>query len=297
MSYRDDHEAALRRIADLEQRLEAERAAHAADEGRVAELEKELAALRRAVPATPKEEKPRPEKPKRKKPAAQKPGPRRGWVAALPIVPFVAGFSLVVFFVGRGCIRASYDGSQWLAVATDKARSWAPDAELMRVEGTLIDPRGRADAAYNGRWHFSFRSQSRAALPRPADPPPPVPGAPPPRAPPWPGCQYTCDVSHWRKGGWQINCDESRPSADCGSSLAAPVRCTVKQVWQRARERGAPDPALANLKLSAAGGSWLWQLTVLDRAAERQAPLFATALADDCSDGSAAGAHDKLAPK
>jgi hypothetical protein len=64
--------------------------------------------------------------------------------------------------------------------------------------------------------------------------------------------------------------------------LATPVRCSLQQVWQRARQRGAPDPALANIVLFPVNGQWSWHFTVFDRAKERQVTLFDAELPDDC---------------
>lgn len=167
----------------------------------------------------------------------------------------------------------SRDGDEWLARGTEEARDWRSDAQLVRFDGDTISP----DATMpTPRWVFVFASASMIAAPRPAS----VPGARPPRRPD--ACfVYSVVMQSGARGGDAVYA-HGEPT-NCPSNqepIAKPLRCSIKQVWARAKAAGAPTPAYAKILLESKHGVRTWHFEIPDY--ESSKPVFRTDLDDDC---------------
>jgi hypothetical protein len=191
-------------------------------------------------------------------------------VAALVVV---AG--AIVLWVVRYDRRMSQDGDAWLAEATDEARDWRADAQILRLEGHAVAPDGTTPLLedFQLTWRYEFVSPGLGEERR-ADV---VPGAPPPSR--RPRC-FGFSVSLSKIGRSRLDARGGATSCTSHESIAAPVRCSIRQVWQRARARGAPSPAYAEIRLTTSHGTRAWHFEIVDRV--RSAAMFAIDLADDC---------------
>ncbi len=193
----------------------------------------------------------------------------------------VAGF--VAMFVGWlwwSAREFELPGEHWMTKAFAKARGWASDAELVAIEGKFVRPDGVADLEQPGaRWDYVFRSNARATAAAQPAPASTIPGAPaPPRATTH-GCfQYSLTRGSGRQSNlvspsaWPVWCQDRRDEAKTGS--ADPPRCSIRQVWQRAKQLGAPDPGYAEIRASFAGEAWRWDFQI--------AGHIAVEIPDDC---------------
>jgi hypothetical protein len=190
------------------------------------------------------------------------------------------GVNLILDHSGR-------NGDRWLAAATEDARAWASDAELVALRGTYVRQDGWSDVPAGGRWSFNFRSPAREQAASTSGGPKGIVH---------PACAYAYEVSpsttrrgqaSYREGG-----REDSPKAGCGSSLPSPPRCSIAEVWRRAMSGGAPAAALADISLTTTGTSRAWLFETFDRSprdpvAEHfhipaSAPRFSLKFADDC---------------
>ncbi len=233
MTYRDDHDAALARAAALEKELADARAEHHRDEEKIAKLEAELRA------------RPRPKRTHKRPPG------RAVWIAALAAGVLVVAVPVVVLVqrhrAARDQVAAGWDVQQYLAEAVADATSQWSDAELMKITADYVDSTGRAQLDVDGaRLSYWFRSPSRA---QPPDPPSRIGLPAPTRTKP---CQLRERIHY--KGDTSLSSDtQTDSSPGCGASVPGPLRCTVREIWQRAIAKGAPASALASIWLRTEG--------------------------------------------
>lgn len=185
-----------------------------------------------------------------------------GVFVALTIVPIVGW----LWWTAR---EFELPGEHWMTKAFAEARTWADDAELSAIEGRYVKPDGVAELQPSGGqgWRFVFRSRARAtATARPAAGSV-VPGAPAPAR----AATLDCfEYSVTRGSGRQRNLvrTSGRP-VWCGNRLGEsrtgtrdPPRCSLRQVWQHAKQLGAPDPGYAEITASVDGEAWRWHFRI-----------------------------------
>jgi outer membrane biosynthesis protein TonB len=156
--------------------------------------------------------------------------------------------------------------AKYLPFALAEARKIAPDAVLFRIDATGVFPDATANFTLvnHGVLDYRFISPSRStrdpSLPR---------GAKQPEA----RCMF------------RIMIDKDGPLAlpmsgwDCHKEKQlGPPRCSFAQVWNKARAKGAPDNALAQLGYRAAsGGKPTWYFRIDDDEGK-----FSVIFPDDC---------------
>jgi hypothetical protein len=180
-------------------------------------------------------------------------------VAAVVFFAIIAGLAGGwSWWTGR---QFDFPGDQWTAKALDEARGWADDAQLRVIEGRYVRPDGVAELrTADGGWHFLFYSANRASGAAASTQ---VPGAPAP-----PSMRQHCfSYSVGRGGGRQSNLVRTLGSpTTCPSGLGAGPRhlprCSIAQVWQRAIQRGAPNPGYAWIVARADDGAWRWNFKI-----------------------------------
>lgn len=153
----------------------------------------------------------------------------------------------------------------WLAEASQEARAWADDAELRAIEGHYVRPDGVAELPNEGDsgWSFAFRSPSLA---NGASPPAPkaIPGAPPPPS----TRPYACflfTVSRGSGRGGNLLRTRGNPvlcNPELEQASSAGLRCSVREIWARAEELGAPNPGLATVEAKLLDGGWHWSFRI-----------------------------------
>ena len=195
----------------------------------------------------------------------------------------VGAFSgVIVLGIGGWLWWSSHEfglsGEHWMTKASDDARAWADDAELVMIEGKYVRPDGVVELGdtISGRWHFLFRSPSQASARSEAEPQSVVPGAPvPARTSPY-DC-FSFSVSRGSGRSHNLVLDSGGPvtcRSGLGPAMAKPPQCTVEQVWARAKQQGAPDPGYAAITARVEDGAWRWSFQI-----EGHVELE---LADDC---------------
>ncbi len=185
---------------------------------------------------------------------------RRFQLLCLMLATMVAGVAAWLVWSHR---RFDQPAEYWVAEAFDEARDWAPDAELLQLEGSLVRPDGVAELQQPGAtgWVFLFRSSAHVAEASTPAPKPTVPGAPaPPRKTVNDCFEYRVERGSGRQSnlvrpsGWPRWCAAKRGWPGSGTS----PKCSVQEVWRRARQQGAPDPGYAKLSAQLIDGAWRW---------------------------------------
>ena len=146
----------------------------------------------------------------------------------------------------RNRTPAAWDVSGQLSRARSIAKSYFPDAVLVRIDADGVLPSGKANLALDGKFSVLYRFMSPSAAKRPADLPRGVEHKP------------TCivyvsveadEMTAYTLEGW--SCDKM-------VQIRMP-RCSAKQVWQRAVSRGASaDNAVASLTYLVHRGRPAW---------------------------------------
>jgi hypothetical protein len=282
MAYRDELEAALQHADAAERDLERARGEIASDEKRIAELEKQL-----------KEARARAERMQAQPPSvtttAQTGTPRRMAVV-------VAGVLLASGAAGYFLFRAQaperprpkvtppaapapapalpagdVDLGAMLGTATGMARNTFSDAQLTRIDAEYVDEAGVARLHYGGYARFDFRSPSRVrGAPTPLGPV----GAPVKEAP-----NVECELD--------LRVSQDKPlhvysqGGDCSHATPVPsLRCTVPQVWAKARDAGAPAGTLATIGLRQHHDAFYWRFYITDHVTGKS--VFSKDIDDDC---------------
>jgi hypothetical protein len=245
MPYREDLDAALAHAHAAERALEEARKESEADHARIAELEAQLTAAKRGV------ERKREREPK-------EPMSSREHDSGTPFNEkrvVVFSISLTVLLVGGGILgvnlmmtrgeKSVVDISRDILDAEREAHKTLPDPVLSAINADLVDPKGIADLTqYPGRVSYVFVSPSRSAVAAPI-PTGPI-GAPAPQV------KYDdCAVSiRYEKNRLKTYTTQGRGAVSCGEPLPGPPHCSVADVWAEAIYRGAPQNALASLRLA-----------------------------------------------
>jgi serine/threonine protein kinase len=137
---------------------------------------------------------------------------------------------------------------KYLPFAIAEAKKLVPDAVLFRIDADGVYPDGHADItlAGNGSLDFRFISPSRTK----GDPTLPV-GA---------KQEYKCmfRVMLNQEGAW------SAPLSgwECKEPLLGPPKCTTKQIWKKALDKGAPENAIAGLGYRGSSGKARWYFSI-----------------------------------
>jgi hypothetical protein len=129
---------------------------------------------------------------------------------------------------------AAFDTIAYIPHATELARAKLPDAELTGFHAYYVAPDGKANLTLGTSGNiYQFRSPSASRLP------PGTPRGVSKRLP----CKAGVNVSqgHISHEAWVHEDDES----GCKEPIVAPPKCTLVEVWQRAKKQGAPDDAVA----------------------------------------------------
>jgi hypothetical protein len=275
MAYRDDLQAALEHAESAERELEKARAENAEDEKKIAALEKQLADAKRRLGETEKRE----QKPAPKPEPSKSSGSAGGIFVAIGAIVLVVGGAFLFALsspntskLGRQLrSKKTVDISRDLAEAQAEAQKYMPDPVLQRIEADYVDPRGITDLeAFGGEVRYRFTSPSRAK----AEAPPhqgPI-GAPDP-----PVTWQTCEVYVTYHKNSMKTSDYQNHGDACGKPMRAPS-CTVAEVWQEALRRGAPQNALAHVRLDARHKGPTWEFRISDRSHD----VFSMDLPDNC---------------
>ena len=293
--FRDDHEAALARIAALEADLKRERSEDADRARKLARIEatlaKERAELARAeaelAKLRPAKPKPAPVRPAPvPAPAADVPAAPNAYLA--PVVFFGVMFVMIVIALATRCgKRGSIDPEEpsrtWprvpdevdklVAEATRRGGEALAGSKMLTLELTGVTEEGKLHPEY-GSLQAYFQVEA-APAPRPEiDPSVPIGAAPPPERSPF--ANYRCTTLTYQKGEWSA---ESLGDGICitgelfkNQSALAP-RCTTASIWARAIADGAPKGAIAEILLRPYG----WRFSIRD-----QRVTFERNYEDDC---------------
>ena len=155
--------------------------------------------------------------------------------------------------------REPFAADAYLARAFTDAAARDAEAQLQRLEITRVDPEGHTEHDGDLRAVFvtpNVRTDGEA----------PVMLGAPHRAG---GQGHTLAVHvhlYVDEGAsLEYDLDTSTCSSDCGPSAPGRLGCSVTEVWQRAKSRGAPSPALADLELRTANGTRTWHFRIVDR--------------------------------
>jgi hypothetical protein len=284
MPYRDDLEAALAHAEAAERDLAAAREENQHDHERIAALEKQLAAAQHKLGEAKKKEpppkpKPKPEKPKPDASSTKWDGTSS--VVVIGLIVLIGGIIALGMFSSRGDGVKTVDIDGMLPDAKQKALKYLPDPELYQLKADYVPPSGISDlATYHGYVTYGFLSPTRRdqATPSPVGPI----GAPQP-SPNYLNCSV--DV-RYRETSMRYYETAARGD-QCGEPLTHPPTCTVKEVWAEAIHRGAPQNALAGIRLDMKGhrgddGKYrrvpLWRFSISDSSKT----VFEMELPDGC---------------
>lgn len=181
----------------------------------------------------------------------------------------------IIWWVVRHRRQLAQDGDAWLAEATDDARDWRSDSQLVKLEGHGVAPDGTTPLLedFQLTWRYEFMSPSFAEAPTRKG----VPGAPAARQSP--RC-FGYSVSISKTGRSRLNADGGPTSCTTSASIATPLRCSIRKVWQRAKAAGAPDPAYAEIELKTSNGARTWHFEIVDHG--KSTPMFTVDFPDDC---------------
>jgi hypothetical protein len=219
----------------------------------------------------------------------------RMMVGAVLLVAVIAGGLTVL---RQRQVDEGLDFTERLAFALESARERVADAELSGAQVSYVDSGGRVELPVTHALlekkqppsgptegiTFRFRSESRAAS---RAQPPEALGRPVALGSSTPSCVIQVQT---RNGKSLAASDTVRvhelPEAQCGRSSAAPVKCTLAQVWAKALTQGAPKEALAQIELELdRDAHWVWKFEVFDWSkgpAGMNVPAFSAIVPDDC---------------
>lgn len=195
----------------------------------------------------------------------------------------VIAVAVTLLVVGIGLGWGLYNDSQlkpfladeWLKKSYETARAEHADAKAIEVTAEAVTPDGRLHMEQQGRLVVRFRYPPTAADVK-ATPPAPIPGsrtgsglgilgAPMGAG----GCTGGLVRTHTWKGvkGSHFEHVWQAENQKCLVELDSLPKCSFQQVWQKAKAKGAPDPAYADIDLVqevGGGGSekrWRFEIT------------------------------------
>lgn len=290
--YRDDHDAALARIAALEADLARERSDDAARETKLAKLEAALvkeraelarleAEVQRLRPAKPRP--PAPERP-------PEPGPppaasTESTYVRLGLFFTIVGLLIVVAAASR-CGKRKRDVEApppprvakmpdaiegLVAEGRKRAAEVLPAGRLVRLDAKGVTENGELHPSY-GELVLEFQADRPPPAAPEVDPSVPIGAAPPIERSRFD--DYECKTLRHQNGQWTISDIGMCGLGDlyAGKSDLEPS-CTTASIWQRALRDGAPSGAIAEITL----GSSSWQFAIRDQRAS-----FTKNYPDDC---------------
>lgn len=188
-------------------------------------------------------------------------------VAVVMVLAMLAVLAVV------GCAKRVPSATGWAVTdywsqAEAAAHAWHDDAELVLIHADATDAKGVSHLETpNARLRFEYRSQvdlAKTAAERVG-----VSAGRPPN------CLFAVYIHDRRT---QVS--TGMRTGDCAGPRLGPVRCTIARIWQRARDRGAPASARANIELELSGEVRRWRFVILDPASQQ--PVVDTQFDDDC---------------
>ncbi|MFT3840603.1 MAG: hypothetical protein QM723_26680 [Myxococcaceae bacterium] len=192
----------------------------------------------------------------------------------------VIAVAVTLLVVGVGLGWGLYNDAQlkpfladeWVKKSYETAREQHPDAKAIEITAEAITPDGRVHMEQQGRLVVRFRRAPTAADAKPA--PAQIPGA---RTPlgmlggpiAAGGCTGGLVRTHSWSGvkGRHFEHVWQEENQKCITELDGLPKCSFEQVWQKAKAKGAPDPAFADIDLVqevGGGGSekrWRFEIT------------------------------------
>jgi hypothetical protein len=265
--YRDDHEAALARVAALEAEIARDAVNDEAREARLAGLERELVTARKQLEAAKVElEKlrPEPKPPAKREPITSTPPP-----SAQPWIPIALAVGVLVLIVVAFALSRSSKArrapttpepaqtvlpdevSRLIDEGRARAEKLMPGAILTRIDAKGVTEQGSLHPEF-GELELQFRHENPRPPKPEVDPNLPI-GAPRPPEPEY--HRWSCVYVTQTHGVWKdVDLrDMCSLYVEHDYSNLTP-RCTMRSVWVRARAAGAPANAIAHIQLD--GGSW-----------------------------------------
>jgi len=177
-------------------------------------------------------------------------------------------------------VREPFDADGYLVSGMKEALDHG--AELASLEASYVTPDARVHTEYGGTLRISW-----VAVDRDANETAVMPGAP--RKGGGAKCSdYWMNV-HVDEGGDVASLDDDMSvnhNMSCWRRTApGPLFCTIKAIWDRAIAAGAPNPALATIKLETREDKTRrWTLTIVDNVENGpRKTLFSGEYPDDCS--------------
>ena len=190
---------------------------------------------------------------------------------AVPAVPAVLAGSVGFGIIGcakRASSTTGWEVAEYWHQAEAAAHAWQLDAELVLIHADATDAQGVSHLETpNARLRFEYRTQvdlAKTAAERVG-----VSAGRPPN------CLFAVYIHDQRT---QVS--TGMRTGDCAGPRLGPVRCTIARIWQRARDRGAPASARANIELGLSGEVRHWRFVIIDPA--NQQPVLDAQFADDC---------------
>jgi hypothetical protein len=200
-------------------------------------------------------------------------------IAAVTIAIFAA--AMVAVGIYNNSQRQPFDADEYLAKSVVTAMTAHPNAKPIEVTAEAITSDGKVHLEQKGSLAVRFLDATSAM--------PGTPGIPGARvgAPMQPG---GCPGGEVRTRLFRRNTFEhfwhDEPQR-CLPLLDGPPKCSFKQIWAKAKAKGAPDPAFADINLTEEVGSggqekrWRFEISNhLDLIPS--APLFHAEFPDDC---------------
>jgi hypothetical protein len=283
--YRDDHEAALARVAALEDEIARDAVNDEAREARLAGLERELVTARKQLETAKAElaklrpEPAEPKPPAKREPITSTPQPP----SAQPWIPIALAVGVLVLIIVAFAISRSSKArrvpapepvqtslpdevSRLIDEGRARADKLMPGAFLTRIDAKGVTEQGSLHPEF-GELELEFRHENPRPPKPEVDPNLPI-GAPRPPEPEY--HRWSCvDVKRvhgvWEDLDLRDMC--SIYGANERSYSDVTPKCTMRSVWVRARAAGAPANAIAHIELD--GGSWSFDIAD-DRAAIKQ---------------------------
>jgi hypothetical protein len=210
---------------------------------------------------------------------ADSPGSGRVFLALIAVA--IVGLLFFFAYARDRAAAVPFSADEYMLKALVAAQRAAPDAEIELARAEMIDAAGKVEPAQGGLLVAQFRSPSRDR----AAAEPVMLGAKVKNAG---ACRRLVSVAALRVGikarRFEFETKWREDPARCGPSLPEPLHCTFAAIWARAIADGAPQPALATIKLSTVEEkntlARVWVFTITDH--RTSTDVFRRVFADDC---------------
>ncbi len=183
----------------------------------------------------------------------------RAAVVGTVITVVVLGGTFGVVCLREKHAREPFDADSYIADGMKDAPKQARGAELSSIEATFVTPDGRVHTEHRGRLFMTWVAPSKVEATAPV-----MPGAPRSAGG---GCtDVTLSVSLAGDSDGVSLRDhmDSSHDTECWKNTApGKLHCTIADVWKRAIEARAPNPAMATIKLETTADSRrVWHFTI-----------------------------------